>query len=203
MQGCFTNQAPDALSRNPVRTPSPAELLAEHDEENNWEPSAAEIRAIHRDRLESIQIQELLKYAEADDSYQKLKNYVMKGFPDHRHSLHECCKRYWLVRQHLSIDDGLLTHGCTLAIPSQMRSSILSQLHDCYQGSTRTKQRAHLTVYWPGMDNDTDNMVYACKHCQDCLPSQPKEPIMLNHSPREPFKKWQQIFVIMSGNSTL
>ena len=36
-----TNQAPDALSHNPVSTPSPAELLAEHDEENNREPSAA------------------------------------------------------------------------------------------------------------------------------------------------------------------
>ena len=43
-----TNQAPDALSCNPVSTPSAAELLAEHDEENNREPSAAEIRAIYR-----------------------------------------------------------------------------------------------------------------------------------------------------------
>ena len=64
-----TNQAPDALSRNLVSTPSPAELMAEHNEENNREPSTAEIRAIHRDRLESIRIQELRKYAEADNSY--------------------------------------------------------------------------------------------------------------------------------------
>ena len=198
-----TNQAPDALSRNPVSTPSPAELLAEHDEENNQEPSAAEIRAIHRDGLESIRIQELRRYAEADDSYQKLKSYVMKGFPDHRHSLHECCKRYWQARQHLSIDDGLLTHGCRLVIPSQMRSSILSQLHEAHQGSTRTKQRAHLTVYWPGMDNDIDNMVYACKQCQDCLPSQPKEPIRLKPQPQRPFQEVAADFCYHAGKSYL
>ena len=48
-----TNHAPDALSHNPVNMPSPEELLAKGDEENNQEPSAAEIRAIHRDGLES------------------------------------------------------------------------------------------------------------------------------------------------------
>ena len=69
-----TNQAPDALSCKPVSTPSPAELFAEHDEENNRESSAAEIRAIHRDGLESIRVQELQQFAEADDSYQKLKS---------------------------------------------------------------------------------------------------------------------------------
>ena len=31
-----TNQAPAALSCNPVSTPCPVELLAQHDEENNW-----------------------------------------------------------------------------------------------------------------------------------------------------------------------
>ena len=103
-----TNHAPDALSRDPVNMPSPEELLAEGDEENNQEPSAAEIRAIHRDGLESTRLQELRNLAEADDEYQRLKDYVLKGFPDHRHSLHECCKHYWQARQHLSIEDGSL-----------------------------------------------------------------------------------------------
>ena len=184
------NYAPDALSHNPVNMPSPEELLAKGDEENHQEPSAAEIRAIHRDGLESTRLQELRKLAEADDEYQQLKDYVLKCFPDHHQSLHECCKRYWQARQHLSIEDGLLTHGYQLVIPSQMRPKMLSQLHEAQQGSTHTKQRAHLTVYWPGMDNDIDNMVYACKQCQDYLPSQPKEPIM---SKPQPFKKWQEI----------
>ena len=29
-----------------------------------------------------------------------------------------------------------------------------NQLHEAHQGMVRTKQRAHLTIYWPGLDND-------------------------------------------------
>ena len=69
-QKSITNHTPDKLSRNPVSLPSPAELLAESDEDNNQEPSAAEIRAIHGDGLESTRLQELQRVAEADDEYQ-------------------------------------------------------------------------------------------------------------------------------------
>ena len=112
------------LSRNPISLPSPEELLAESNEDNNQEPSAAEIRVIHGDGLESTRLQELWREAEADDEHQRLKAYVLKGFPDHRHSLHECCKCYWQAREHLSIEDGLLTHGCRLVVPSQMRAKV-------------------------------------------------------------------------------
>ena len=182
----ITNQAPDALSRNPISTPSPKELLAKSDEDNNQEPSAAEIMAVHRDGLESTRLQELRKLAETDNEYQR--------FPDHRHALHECCKRFWQAHQHISIEDGLLTHGCRLVIPSQMRPKALAQLHEVHQGSTRTKERARLTVYWPGIDNDIDNVVYTCKQCQDYLPSLPKEPIVSKPQPQRLFK-WRQIYV--------
>ena len=62
-QNGSTNHAPDALFRNPVSIPSPEELLAESDEDNNQEPSAAEIRA-------STRLEELRKIAKADDEYQ-------------------------------------------------------------------------------------------------------------------------------------
>ena len=107
-------------------------MLAENDESNNQEPSAADVRAIHRDGLESTQLQELRKLAEEDNEYQKLKEYVINGFPDHRHLLLECCRHYWQARQHISIKDGLLTHGCRLVIPSKMCARVLSQLHEAH-----------------------------------------------------------------------
>jgi len=39
-----------------------------------------------------------------------------------------------------------------------VRRDILKQLHELYQGTLRTKQRARLTVYWPGID-DIDNLI--------------------------------------------
>ena len=51
-----TNQAPDALSRNPVSIPTPEESLAEG---TNQDLSAVEIRNIHQSEIESIHLQEL------------------------------------------------------------------------------------------------------------------------------------------------
>jgi len=82
-----TNQAPDTLSRNPVGSSSPEEMLAANDESNNQEPLAAEVRAIHKDGLESTWLQELCKVAEEDNEYQQLKEYVINRFPNHLHLL--------------------------------------------------------------------------------------------------------------------
>ena len=181
-----TNQAPDALSRSPVDIPTPDELFAEGSDQDL---SAAEIRSVHQGNLESNRLQELRKHAREDSSYQQLKQYIMEGFPDHRHMLPEGAKPFWQVRQHLSVEDELIVYGCRLVIPHSLRRQVLSQLHEAHQGSTQTKQRAHLTVYWPAIDHDIDQMILACKQCQDHLPSQPKEPIIFKPKPLRPFQE--------------
>lgn len=68
-----------------------------------------------------------------------------------------------------------------------MRQAVLAQLHESHQGSVRTKQHAQLIVFWPGIDNDIDNVILSCKQCQDNLPSHPQEPIILKPKPERPF----------------
>jgi len=50
-----------------------------------------------------------------------------------------------------------------------MRKQVLSDLHDLHQGAVRTRQRAHLTVYWPGIDNDIENIVRPTTKNQSAL----------------------------------
>ena len=68
----------------------------------------------------------LRKVAEADDEYQQLKEYVLNGFLDHHHVLHDCCRHYWQACQHLSIDDGLLTLGYRLIIPLYHHKGVIT-----------------------------------------------------------------------------
>ena len=89
----------------------------------------------------------------------------------------------------LLASEDLIVNGCRLVIPSPMRKSILDQLHRGHQGIVRTKQRVRLTVYWPGINNDIENMVIACAMCQDHLPSNPKETIQQKPTPSLPFKE--------------
>ena len=70
-----------------------------------------------------------------------------------------------------------------------MRQETLAQLHESHQGLVHTKQLARLTIYWPGIDNDIDNVILACKKCQDCLPFNTKEPNISKPKPNHPFQE--------------
>ena len=126
------NYAPDALSRNLVLDPQPHDTLAEFDTGNNPEVSIAELRAIVNDNQENIHLQDLRRYAEHDHEYQKLKSVILNGFPDHRKQLPEVCKRYWSIREHLTVDEDLIVYGCRLLIPSEMRQKMLAGHHRCF-----------------------------------------------------------------------
>ena len=125
------NDAPDALSRNPVSDPQPDELFAELDIDNNPDVSFAEIRSITN---ESLRLKDLRKHSQQDAEYQQLKKLILNGFPNHRHQLPESCKRYWNVREHLTLDDDLIVNGFRLLVPHTMHLQILSQLHESHQG---------------------------------------------------------------------
>ena len=174
------NYAPDALSRNPTSDPQPNELLAERDLNNAEALTTLELRAITTAHRENLRLQDRRSIAQKDQEYQKLKHYIHNGFPNHRQDLPDECKRYWSVRTHLSIEDDLIVYSCRLLIPTEMRREALTQLHNSHQGIVRTKERARLTLYWPDMDNDIENVITSCKTCQDTLPSNPREPVIMN-----------------------
>ena len=197
------NDAPDALSRNPVSDPLPQDMHAEYDVTNQPEMSIQEIRTISNDGQESPHVKDLRAHAEKDEEYQQLRNTITSGFPEHRGQLPELCKRYWHVRQHLTLDNNLIVHGCRLLIPTNMRKQVLTQLHESHQGMVRTKQRARLTVYWPGIDNDIDSAVLGCRQCQEHLPSNHKEPLIHKNTPSRPFQEVAADFCSHAGQNYL
>ena len=198
-----TNKAPDALSRYPVWEPCPTELLAECDEDCMPEMTIADIRALSDGGdQESLRLQELRQCAQGDEEYQQLREIILAGFPDHRGQLPDKCKKYWQARHQLTVEDELIVHGCHLLIPAMMRRSILKQLHQAHQGVGRTKERACLSVYWLGID-DIENMVVACKDCQDHLPSNCKEPLITKSRPSRPFQETAVDFCSYAGRQYL
>ena len=164
-------------------------MLVECDDSSSPETTIAEIRAIISEQQESVRLQDLRKHGEQDPEYQQLMHYIRNGFPEHRKQMPDECKRYWNVRSQLALDDDLSVYGCRLLIPAKMRHGVLTQLHESHQGSVCTKQRARLIVYWPGLDNDIDNIILACKQCQEHLPSNPREPITIKPRPGRPFQE--------------
>ena len=149
------NTVPDALSQYPACDPQPLEMLAEREPDDKPGLSIAEIRAVHTGHQESIHLQTLREHAEEDSEYQLLLHYIQEGFPEHRSQLPDGCRKFWGVRNQLSLDDGLIVYGCRLFVPARMRREVLSQLHESHQRSVRTKSRVCLIVYCPGLVNES------------------------------------------------
>ena len=117
-----SNSAADSLSRHPVNEPTTGDELAEIEPDGSQsdlsEPSPP-IKAIKiaeiRDRYDddNLRLQEVRDRAVNDDDYRHLLTLIKDGFPDTKNDMPDGMKKYWGVRQHLSVDDGLIVEKCT------------------------------------------------------------------------------------------
>ena len=200
------NDAADALSRHPSTHPTPGEDLAEHDLDTTQTLAVVQCAPLVDVRAmasPNLRIEGVLEAAREDQEYQDVLQLVQNGFPPAKSHLPDRLKKFWGARVHLSVDDGCLVYGCRLFIPSQLRPDVLSKLHEGHPGVTRAKDRARLTVYWPGIDMDIEQATLDCKLCQDSLPSHPPEPIKSKPRPERPFQEVAVDFAYHGGQHFL
>ena len=79
--------------------------------------------------------------------------------------------------------DGKIFYHNRLVIPSSLRSEVLERIHDGHQGMTRCRERANMSVWWPGSSRDIQIKVSGCEFCQENVPSQRKEPLVTTSLP--------------------
>ena len=104
-------------------------------------------------------------------------------------------KPFWGVRHDLALDDELIVYSCRLFILCALRHQVLFNLYESHQGVTRTKERARLAVYWPGIDQNICIIIMVCKECQDELFSWVKKPMISHALPDCPFQHFALDFV--------
>ncbi len=101
-------------------------------------------------------------------------------------------KSFLGIKDKLTIDDDFIVYGCRLFIPVSLRPTMLSRLHEAHQNISWSKARARLTMYWPEVDQDSENFVAGCGHCQHHLPSNRKETMIVRPSPSWAFQHISQ-----------
>ena len=52
------------------------------------------------------------------------------------------------------MENGLITKGARLMIPSTLRSKVLEQIHEGYLGIEKCMLKVRDFVFWPGISND-------------------------------------------------
>lgn len=76
---------------------------------------------------------------------QQLRKYCKEGKIDWSGPV----KQYYHVKMELTIAEDLLMRGNRVVVPASMRADILERLHAGHQGSTKCRQRAKESVWWP------------------------------------------------------
>ena len=113
----------------------------------------------------SESLQQLRVATQADNELAILKNTIMQGWPKNINQVPPELQPYWTFREELTIEDGLILKGTTIVIPNKQWQAILKQLHKGHLGLNKCKLRAKETVYWPGLNNELENLDLNCKLC--------------------------------------
>jgi len=188
----------DCLSRAPVDDPG-------EDDEVLGAPMATVIGCVY-DELHQAQIdlkiEELRLIAKDDSEYQSLIKEILRDFQKLKNAK-PFVKQFQAMAHELSVDKGLVFYGDRILIPYAKRKEVLSSLHAAHQGITRTKQRARLSVYWPGINHEITQMIEKCEACQSHLGSQIKETRMENVVPTRPFECMSADLFSLNGHSFL
>lgn len=181
------HEVPDAFSRNPTERVSEEDKMVESDiEEQIHSVVLSNIYEIQEEHEDSL-LDDVRKASKIDPEYQLLYETITKGFPNDN-NIPTSLRQYLNKKDMLCIDQGLVVCGQRLLIPKSMRKEILKRLHSSHQGIEKTRRRARQCVYWPGINNDVENVVKSCKQCQILLPSQQKETMIQDPLPKRPFQ---------------
>ena len=204
------NDAPDALSRSPTDRREKCEEFGELEPfEKELAPNPKQVLKINAasycKNLDEEQVDENLHMTELrikaanDQEYIDLRKVILEGFPNHKGEMKNTLKKFWRIKEHLTVDDELILHGCRLFIPYNLRAALLNRMHEAHQGIIRMQARARLTFYWPGIDEDIEHFVTGCKHCQNWLPQHAKEPLIQKQRPTRPFQEVAMDFAEKDG----
>ena len=69
------------------------------------------------------------------------------------------------MRNELGIDGEFLNFGNRIVIPTNLRESILEEMHKTHLGMVKMMSLIRSYVWWPGITNDVEGMVNKCESC--------------------------------------
>ena len=81
-----------------------------------------------------------------------------------------------------------ILYGQRILIPEPLRQETLHKVHNGHQGIQRCRLRAKVSVWWPGISNEIENMVKQCPTCARQSHHR-KEPMIPTDLPDYPWQK--------------
>ena len=109
-----------------------------------------------------------------DDKLAILKHIIQQGWPKTIKKVPSEVQQYWTFHEELTIEDGLVLKGTRIIIPDKKREDILKLIHKGHLGLNKCKMRAKEMVYWPGINQQLEQLIINCQLCLKYLRSKDK-----------------------------
>jgi transposase InsO family protein len=88
-------------------------------------------------------------------------------------------------------------------IPDSMRADVLTAIHRGHLGLNKSRGRAKLSVWWPGLSNDLEQLIWSCEFCNINRPTQRSEPLKTTQLPSFPRERTGADLCELQGKSYL
>ena len=120
--------------------------------------------------VSQIKLTEIKRLSKTELELTQVAKLIITGWPDKQTKISEIAKPYWNFRDELNIPNGVVLKDNRVVVPKVMRNHVFKQIHEGHLGVTKSRLRAHTSVYWPCINEDINDMVGHCEMCQLCKP---------------------------------
>lgn len=182
---------PDTLSRDPVKDVINTDYL-----ENDLKVYSV----ISTSKENQLRLQKEIDY---DLVLQKIKYYVLNGWPTHKSSVPENVKPFWPVRHSIYLHENVLFYQKRLIIPESLKPEFLNIIHQSHQGVVSCKKKAQEAIYYPGLMRDIETLVLGCIICQKYSKTNVREPLCSHEVPELPWQKVAIDFMTVASQDFL
>ena len=119
----------------------------------------------HQLPARSDSLQEIRQATLTEDELALLKHTIMTSWPANIREIPQVLHPYWTFHEELTIEDGLVLKGTRIIIPTKKCKAILRQIHNSHLGLTKCKLHAKQAVYWPGLNEQLEQLILNCQLC--------------------------------------
>ena len=98
-----------------------------------------------------------------------------------------------MFREELTVEGGIILKGTRIDIPTKQQEAILKLIHEGHLGLNKCKLHAKETVYWPGLNDQLENLVLNCELCLKYSNSKCKQEPRLLLGQELPLYPWTKL----------
>ena len=128
-----------------------------------------------------------------DDELVLLKHTITIGWPNSIKEVPPEIQTYWTFREELTIEDGLVLKGTLIVIPKNKHKNILTVIHKGHLGLGKCKLQCKNMVYWPGINEQLEKLVWNCELCLKYSKSKIKQAPNMSLGEEVPIHPWAKV----------